>query len=74
MARGLTDPIEEDDNASAQDELDAVISNLIMAQNRLHDRLVSIERTLDHMATVNTSHTESPEHEAADRKRWKRGL
>lgn len=73
MARGLTDPApqEPEDNQDAQSELDAVISNLIMAQNRLHDRLVQIEKQLDHMAA---SHTASPEHEAADRKWWHKGL
>jgi hypothetical protein len=69
MARGLTDPIEPEstDAQDAQAELDTVISNLIMAQNRLHDRLVSLEKELDHLkADVTTATT--------DAKRWKRGL
>ena len=70
MSRGLTDPAPEDSTNSedAQAELDQVISNLIMAQNRLHDRLVVLERELDHLKAS------TPEHEAADRKRWKRGI
>jgi hypothetical protein len=69
MARGLTDPVEpeQSQDQDAQAELDAVISNLIMAQNRLHDRLVQLERDMDHLKADATTKT-------ADAKRWKRGI
>ncbi len=69
MARGLTDPVEPESNDAqdAQAELDAVISNLIMAQNRLHDRLVQLEKDMDHLKADATI-------ESIKAKRWKRGL
>lgn len=70
MARGLTDPIEEPQESSQDTELDAVINELIKGQNKLHDRLVDIERIIDHMNII----PKEAESEAADRKFWKRGL
>lgn len=68
MSRGLTD--EPEPQQDPQDsELDTVIRELIKGQNMLHDRLVDLERRVDHMEANHT-----PEHEAADRRRWKRGL
>lgn len=69
MARGLTDPApqEPEQNQDAQNELDTVISNLIMAQNRLHDRLVQLEKDMDHLKADATI-------ESIKAKRWKRGL
>ena len=66
MARGLTDPIEPEETQE-DNELDTVISNLIIAQNRLHDRLVNLEKELDHLKADATT-------KVADAKRWKRGL
>jgi hypothetical protein len=51
------------------DELDAIINELIKGQNKLHDRLVDLERLIDHMNIQSQT-----ENEAADRKFWKRGL
>jgi len=70
MARGLTDPIEEPQESSQDTELDAVINELIKGQNKLHDRLVDLERIIDHMNII----PKEAESEAADRKFWKRGL
>jgi uncharacterized protein YlxW (UPF0749 family) len=73
MSRGLTD--EPEPQAQEQDELDAVINELIKGQNKLHDRIIDLERRLDHMATSNLTQVEAnAEIEAADRKFWKRGL
>jgi hypothetical protein len=66
MARGLTDPVEPEETQE-DNELDTVISNLIIAQNRLHDRLVNLEKELDHLKADATT-------KVADAKRWKRGL
>lgn len=51
MARGLTDLPEEPINneQDTSEELNQVISDLITGQNKLHDRLIDLERKLDHM-------------------------
>ena len=69
MARGLTDPIEEPVEQQDTSELDAIINELIKGQNKLHDRLVDLERKLDHLSIQPQA-----EAEAADRKFWKKGL
>lgn len=71
MSRGLTDePIEP--QPSQDDELTDIINQLIKGQNKLHDRLVDLERKADHSCKCN-KHNET-ESEAADRKFWKKGL
>ena len=68
MSRGLTD--EPTPEPEPQDnELDTIIRELVKGQNKLHDRLVDLERIVDHLQA---SHV--PEQEAADRKFWKKGL
>lgn len=50
MSRGLTDePISQDPEESNDPELDKVITELIKGQNKLHDRIVDLERKLDRM-------------------------
>ena len=50
MARGLTDlPEEPTTNQDDNEELNQVISDLIMGQNKLHDRIIDLERKLDHL-------------------------
>lgn len=72
MARGLTDPIEEPAEEQDSNELDGVIRDLIKGQNKLHDRIIDIERTLDKMLAHNI---ERVNHEVSgERKFWKRGL
>jgi len=75
MSRGLTDePIEP--QQSKDDELTDIINQLIKGQNKLHDRLVDLERKADHQPKPNckcNKHNET-ESEAADRKFWKKGL
>lgn len=48
MSRGLTDEpaVPEPQN---DDEVTNVINELIKGQNKLHDRIVDLERKLDHM-------------------------
>ena len=72
MSRGLTDPIEEPAQANQDPEVDSIIRELIKGQNKLHDRLVDLERKSDHQCKCG-KHNES-EAEAADRKFWKKGL
>lgn len=72
MARGLTDPIEEPKDDEDNNELDGVINDLIKGQNKLHDRIIDIERTLDRML-ADSNHTPTTE-VSGERKFWKRGL
>jgi len=72
MARGLTDPIEEPKDDEDSNELDGVINDLIKGQNKLHDRIIDIERTLDRMLADST-YTPTTE-VSGERKFWKRGL
>ncbi len=70
MTRGIGDPAPTpEDNGQDQNssEIDAVINELIKGQNKLHDRLVDLERKLDHVIAV------FPE-TAAPKRVWKRGL
>jgi len=69
MSRGLTDEPMPEETQGQTDELDAIINELIKGQNKLHDRLVDLERLIDHMNIQSQT-----ENEAADRKFWKRGL
>jgi len=80
MSRGLTDPVPEpEDNSQDTVEINQAIDELYVSHNMLHDRLVRLERDVDHCAckTCKCSITQqeaSAEVEAADRKFWKRGL
>lgn len=48
MSRGLTDPIPEPEEEQ-NNEVDNIIHELIKGQNKLHDRLVDMERQVDHL-------------------------
>nr|DAW17380.1 MAG TPA: hypothetical protein [Caudoviricetes sp.] len=70
MSRGLTDPIPEpieDQDKDRDQELDDVIRSLIIGQNKLHDRLVDLERKLDHSDY-------KPESNPVKKRPWKNGL
>lgn len=62
MSRGLTDPTPEPEQ---QDEsMENIIHQLIDGHNRLHDRLVQLEKELDHLKL-----------EKQDKKsKWRKGL
>lgn len=67
MARGLTDePVQPEPQ---DNELDTIIRELVKGQNMLHDRLVDLEKQVDHLVR-----DFSAENEAADRKWWQKGL
>lgn len=70
MARGLTDPIpqqpEENDN-----DIDNAIRELIIGQNKLHDRLIQIEREVDHLVH---EWTKTKEATPEPLKKWRKGL
>jgi hypothetical protein len=54
MARGLTDlPEEPTNDADINEETQQIIHDLIIGQNKLHDRLIDLERKLDHMVKAN---------------------
>ena len=72
MARGLTDPIEEPKDEEETNELDGVIRDLIKGQNKLHDRIIDLERQVDRML-VDTTQARNNE-TSGERKFWKRGL
>jgi hypothetical protein len=64
----LTDLPEPESDGNDGSDVENIISDLILAQNRLHDRLVDLERRFDHLVA---------DSKAADRKvspRWSRGL
>lgn len=70
MSRGLTDvpePEENDDN-----ENEAAIRALIIGQNKLHDRLVDLERQLDHLVQ-NWKDTKEATPKVL-KKKWNKGL
>lgn len=87
MSRGLTDPVPVPEESKEQDtvEINQAIDELYISHNMLHDRLVKLERDIDHAEKTKTckckncnckqSQVEAnAEIEAADRKFWKRGL
>lgn len=82
MSRGLTDPVlpEQDDEGQDLIEMNQAIDELYTSHNMLHDRLVRLERDVDHCACKTckckqiTQEEANAEVEAADRKFWKRGL
>lgn len=77
MARSLTDPVEQPKDPNEveptfKEEVEQIIKSLIVGQNKLHDRLIDLERKLDHL-TYDTQ----PEHEASAKVRnkpWRNGL
>lgn len=74
MTRGLTDEPEPQET-QGDPELDNIINELIKGQNKLHDRLIDLERKCDHCNCGQITQEEAnAEVEAADRKFWKRGL
>jgi hypothetical protein len=48
MSRGLTDPIPEPEEEKSN-EIESVIRDIILGQNKLHDRLVQLEKQVDHL-------------------------
>jgi hypothetical protein len=63
MSRGLTDPTPQPDDES---ENEAAIRALIIGQNKLHDRLIDLERKVDHL--VHSLEKKPP------KKKWTKGL
>jgi hypothetical protein len=49
MSRGLTDPAPEPNEDGPSQQIEDVITALINSQNKLHDRVVDLERQLDHL-------------------------
>jgi len=66
MSRGLTDPIEPEVEQS--NEVDSVIRDIILGQNKLHDRLVQLEKQVDHLVS---SWQAVPKLEP---KKWRKGI
>lgn len=67
MSRGLTDPIPEPEE-ERPNEVDSVIRDIIMGQNKLHDRLVQLEKQVDHLVdTWKAVPAPKP-------KKWRKGL
>ena len=68
MARGLTDlPEEPTNDADINEETQQIIHDLIIGQNKLHDRLIDLERKLDHMLAAN----QAQENKTS---KWRKGL
>jgi hypothetical protein len=71
MSRGLTDPTPEE-QPDDRNELDEVIREIIIGQNKLHDRLIQIERELDHLVqNWNDTKEATPK---SLKKKWNKGL
>jgi hypothetical protein len=50
MTRGIGDPAPlPEEEQGPDEETQQVIRELIMGQNKLHDRIIDLERKLDHM-------------------------
>jgi hypothetical protein len=72
MSRGLTDlPPEPEKNQAQSEELDQVIREIIIGQNKLHDRLVQLERDMDQMAYHFASKEDGSR---PPKKKWSMGL
>lgn len=72
MSRGLTDPIPEPEPQEDSSEVDRVIHEIIKGQNKLHDRLVDIEKQVDHL--VHNWKAVKEESPLKKPKRWNKGL
>jgi hypothetical protein len=67
VSRGLTDPVEPESAGDDGSDVENIIRDLILAQNRLHDRLVDLERKFDHLVADSA--------DASKRSKiWSRGL
>lgn len=68
MSRGLTDPIEPqpEDNYN---EIESTIRDIILGQNKLHDRLVQLEKQVDHLVS-NWQSVPAP----TKPKKWRKGI
>lgn len=64
MSRGLTDPPPPEESGDAGSDVENIIRDLILAQNRLHDRLIDLERKFDHLLSDSKKAS----------KPWSRGL
>lgn len=67
MSRGLTDPIEPEPEDNSN-EVESVIRDIIMGQNKLHDRLVQLEKQVDHLVSSWQSVPKPP------KKNWRKGI
>lgn len=70
MSRGLTDAPEPEDNDDNDEQ--AAIRALIIGQNKLHDRLVDLERQLDHLVRSWEDTKEATPKSL--KKKWNKGL
>ena len=68
MSRGLTDPTPVEGSGDSGSDVENIIRDLILAQNRLHDRLIDLERKFDHLLADSKKANEKPS------KPWSRGL
>ena len=67
MSRGLTDPIEPEQQENSN-EVESTIRDIIIGQNKLHDRLVQLEKQVDHLVS---SWQAVPKPTA---KKWRKGI
>jgi len=68
MTRGIGDPapLPEEESQGPDEETQQVIRELIMGQNKLHDRIIDLERKLDHMLADSQSKSQQI--------KWRKGL
>jgi hypothetical protein len=68
MTRGIGDPapLPEEESQGLDEATQQVIRELIMGQNKLHDRIIDLERKLDHMLADSQSKSQQT--------KWRKGL
>jgi hypothetical protein len=71
MSRGLTDPIPVEPEPE-DDENEAAIRALIIGQNKLHDRIIDLERQVDHLVQSWQDTKEATPKSL--KKKWNKGL
>lgn len=70
MTRGIGDPAPLPEEAEdSNEETTQIINDLIKGQNKLHDRIIDLERKIDHMLADATDIKSKQQHS-----KWRIGL
>jgi len=69
MTRGIGDPAPVAEEPEDDNQVSEVINELIKGQNKLHDRIIDLERKIDHMLADATDIKSKQQHS-----KWRIGL
>lgn len=72
MSRGLTDPVPEPQDDFAENETEAALRALIIGHNKLYDRMIDLEKQVDHLVR-NWEDTKEATPKSL-KKKWNKGL